>query len=133
MEQEFKIESFDPASKEDLKWLTKAMKKILEDVPLVKHLSAKLQSFNITHDPLDQVIAGLEKVTNITNMLPLDKKAAANSTNSTGNATGGADDNSTASGNATKSGAADKTDASEATADGAAATTGDAPEATKFL
>jgi hypothetical protein len=45
------------------------MKKILEDVPLVKHLSLKLNEFKITHDPLDKVIEGLQKVTDITNMI----------------------------------------------------------------
>lgn len=69
MEQDFKISNFDPESEKDLKWLTKAMKKILEDVPLVKHLEAKLKEFSITHDPLDKVIEGLTKVTDITNML----------------------------------------------------------------
>jgi hypothetical protein len=45
------------------------MKKILEDIPLTKHLEAKLHEFKITHDPLDNVIAGLQKVTDITNMV----------------------------------------------------------------
>jgi hypothetical protein len=44
------------------------MKKILEEVPLVKHLELKLNEFKITHDPLDKVIEGLQKVTDITNM-----------------------------------------------------------------
>ena len=40
----------------------------LEEVPLVKHLEDKLAKFNITHDPLDKVIEGLQKVVDITNM-----------------------------------------------------------------
>ena len=69
MEQEFHIEAFDPNSTADLQWLSNAMKKILEDVPLVKHLEQKLDKFKITHDPLDKVIEGLQKVTDITNMV----------------------------------------------------------------
>ena len=73
-DQEIEAE-FDPNDKKDIEWVTEEIMKILEETPEIKKLENQLGMSKKVHDPLDEVVEHLKKITDVSTMVK-DKEEA---------------------------------------------------------
>jgi hypothetical protein len=108
------VSGFDPDSEDDIKWLSGEIDKILKAAPEIKVLEDKLKTVDDVHPALDKVIADLQKITDVQQMIPSKEDVAgASPVQANGSAS-----NSTT--NVTSDGASATVDSSAPTAGGAA-------------